>query len=650
MGCVGVALNVDQLAGDAGVAETVQHAAVQVLRQFDQGVVDGDGDASEVLRVQAAFVGQGADDGSRAHVLALAHLEAVGLEVAVAAVTATAVAATTVVAVPLVAVLTVAAVVLRRFLHQEVRSGLRLCGQGCGDVLHRHVLLLGVGTDQGTEEFELLGFERLGDRVRELLLAGLVDLVDGRQRHLLELRVGGALDGAEHAALTRGDEQDRLAGASGTAGAADAVDVALGVVRDVVVDHVADAVDVQAAGGDVGGHQDVQAAVLELVDGALTLVLRDVAVDRGSGESAGAQLLGHFLGLVLGAHEDDHGLELGDLEDAGERVQLVAVRGQQVALGDVRRGAGLALDGDLHRVVEVLLGDAADAVGHRRGEQGDLLVVRGVLEDALDVLLEAHVQHLVGLVEHQVAQVGDVQRALLQVVDDAARGAHDDLGAAAQAGELDAVGLAAVDRQDLDAAEVVGEGLEGVGDLQGQFTRRCENQSLRGALLLVDAGQDRQRESRGLAGARLGEADDVAPVHQERNGLLLDGGRRFEADLLDCVKDDLRQAEPVESRRGIGVLVLLGVSVGGGRLSAEISGFCFFRGVGVVIGCVVRIRVLRGIGVDCLRSVRFPGVLLRLVGGSSCCCVTLRVTLRFRLVQFIRLIHAAGGVIGNAHR
>ena len=61
-------------------------------------------------------------------------------------------------------------------------------------------------------------------------------------------------------ALARRDEQDRLAAAAGAAGAADAVDVALDVVGDVVVDDVADALDVEAARGDVGRDQHVELA------------------------------------------------------------------------------------------------------------------------------------------------------------------------------------------------------------------------------------------------------------------------------------------------------------------------------------------------------------------------------------------------------
>ena len=103
--------------------------------------------------------------------------------------------------------------------------------------------------------------------------------------HRLDGLARGALDRAQHAALARRHEQDRLAGAAGAAGAADAVHVALGVVRDVVVQHVADAVHVEAARGDVGGDQHVDAAVLQLLHGLLALLLLDVAVERGRGDA-----------------------------------------------------------------------------------------------------------------------------------------------------------------------------------------------------------------------------------------------------------------------------------------------------------------------------------------------------------------------------
>src|SRR5699024_6503357 len=76
-----VRLDVDELTGDTGVGQTVQDTLIHVLRQFDQGVVERDGDAAEVLVGQATLVGQGTDDGARAHVLTLADGQTVGGEV-----------------------------------------------------------------------------------------------------------------------------------------------------------------------------------------------------------------------------------------------------------------------------------------------------------------------------------------------------------------------------------------------------------------------------------------------------------------------------------------------------------------------------------------------------------------------------------------
>src|SRR3546814_16233653 len=76
-------------------------------------------------------------------------------------------------------------------------------------------------------------------------------------------------------------------------------------------------------------------AGLELVDRALALVLRDVTVDRGGGEAAGAELLGEFFGRGLGPGEDDHRLEVLDLEVPGQRIDLLRPRDEHVAQGDV---------------------------------------------------------------------------------------------------------------------------------------------------------------------------------------------------------------------------------------------------------------------------------------------------------------------------
>ena len=107
------------------------------------------------------------------------------------------------------------------------------------------------------------------------------------------------------------------------------------------------------------------------------------------------------------------------------------------------------------------------------------LSVGGVGEDRLDVVGEAHVEHLVGLVEHQEAQLRQVEGALVEVVHDPAGRADDDVDAAAQRAQLDAVPLAAVDGEHVHALDVGGVLLEGLADLQGELAGGREHQRLR---------------------------------------------------------------------------------------------------------------------------------------------------------------------------
>src|SRR5580700_8802633 len=74
-------------------------------------------------------------------------------------------------------------------------------------------------------------------------------------------------------------QRDRDARGAGARGAADAVHIGLRYVRQVVVYHMTDAVDVDAARGDIGRDQRPDLALAKRRQHALALALRFVAVD-----------------------------------------------------------------------------------------------------------------------------------------------------------------------------------------------------------------------------------------------------------------------------------------------------------------------------------------------------------------------------------
>ena len=100
-------------------------------------------------------------------------------------------------------------------------------------------------------------------------------------------------------------------------------------------------------------------------------------------------------------------------------------------------------------------------------------------------------------------------------------------------------------------------GVEALENLSRQFTCRAEHEHAAGLGLRLDAVlqnamQDGKREGRGLAGAGLGDADDVAAGQREGNGLGLDGGGREVILFFERTRDGIGEAEILKGGQKIG--------------------------------------------------------------------------------------------------
>ncbi len=229
---------------------------------------------------------------------------------------------------------------------------LRECG---GDVDRIGIVLLLVANDDVAEKRQVAGRQRIGDLLREFGDTFVVDRFGGRQLHRLDLLTGGAFDRAQQMSFARRDEQDRLTAASGAAGATDAVHVCFGVVRNVEIDDVADAFDVQSPRGHVGGDEDVEFAGFQPRDGLFALFLRHVAVQRRCGVAARLQTFREFHRRDARAHEYQHAVERFGFEQPRQRIELVDAGDDPVSLTDRLGGGRTQLDRDFLR-------DRADTV------------------------------------------------------------------------------------------------------------------------------------------------------------------------------------------------------------------------------------------------------------------------------------------------
>ena len=136
----------------------------------------------------------------------------------------------------------------------------------------------------------------------------------------------------------------------------------------------------------------------------------------------------------------------------------------------------LALDRDARRVLQVPSRNRQNPRRHRRRKERRLPRVGRRLQNRVEVVGEAHVEHLVGLVEDQHLQRVEAQRVAPQVIERASRRRDDDVGAAFEGADLLVHRRAAVERQD-GQPDALGVLVDRLGHLHRQLAGRDEHEA-----------------------------------------------------------------------------------------------------------------------------------------------------------------------------
>ena len=329
--------------------------------------------------------------------------------------------------------------------------------------------------------------------------------------------------------------------------------VALRLMRQLEVDHMADAVDIEAASRDIGCHQHPRAAAAKPFQGSLAGILRLVAVDGVGRHSGRRDLLGHPIRTVLGAREHQHAGQLLVVQQFAQQIGLVRAVHEIHELAHRFHRAGRRRYLHALRLIQDLCGQTGDVGRHGRGKQHRVAAHRQPADDLLHIVDEAHVEHAVRFIENEVGDAAELDMALLQKIEQPARRRHHDVDAARQRGDLGTLRDATEDDR-LAEAETGAVGAEIVVDLNRELARRRQHQCARttrtgpfrvtGKLL-----QDGKRERGRLAGARLRDAEQIFAGEQMRDGLLLNRGRNGVAFGSQRTQNGLGQTEGGEAGR-----------------------------------------------------------------------------------------------------
>ena len=337
-------------------------------------------------------------------------------------------------------------------------------------------------------------------------------------------------------------EADRRTVGTGAGRAADAVHIGLRHLGQVVVEHMGQLADIDAAGGDIGGYQHLGLAGLEVFQRGDAGGLALVAMDGRSRDALLGEVFCDLIRAVLGAaeHQRIHHRGLQVLDEPGQQEFLVALFHMIQALLDAVHGAG-------HRVHLDKGGLAQDAgrqlldLGGHGGAEHQVLALPGQLCDHLfHVMHKAHIQHPVGFVQHKDLKVRQVDEALPDQVVEPSRAGNEDVYPLFERFHLRCLPYAA--KNDGAAQlEILAVGVKALADLQGKLTGGGQDQGADGPLSAGRIGrepvQHGQRKSSRLAGTGLGTAHQIPAGQHRRDRRRLNGRRGLIACFLHSAQE-----------------------------------------------------------------------------------------------------------------
>ena len=320
-----------------------------------------------------------------------------------------------------------------------------------------------------------IGLHDVVHGLEELLLA---DFLWGRQYAVHEVLANLLLNLANLELLSGMDDRDGCSLLSGTTRTAASVGVACHIIRQTIVDNVSQIIYVQTAGSHIGSHQELNGMIAELLHGEVTLLLTQVAVQRLCIITILDELIRNILSLQLGAAEDNRKDAWIEIHHALQGEILVLGIYQIVDVVYMLSTLVARTHYDFLVVVQVVEGNLLDVLAHGSREEQSVSILRNVLEDGIDALREAHVQHLVSLIKHHVVHVLQLSHATINQIEQTARGSHDNLHTMLQGANLASDVGTAINCGNMQTVDVLGKTVQIVCYLEAELTCRTEDDSL----------------------------------------------------------------------------------------------------------------------------------------------------------------------------
>ena len=385
-----------------------------------------------------------------------------------------------------------------------------LADEGCGHVVST------VGRDQGLCQIGLFA-RRLAQRrmVQQTGIVAGLHVIGGRRLDPFGHDLGALQQALRLLEFGGRDDQGRNALFASPTGPARAVQQGIRRARQIGVDHQFQTRQVNAACSDVGRHTDLGTAIAQGLQGVGAFGLRQLSRQGHCGKAAVGHAGKEVVHIGPGLAEDDRSLRLMEPQQVEDRMFAVTHGHRNRLILDVGVLLGVGLHLDAQGVLLIGPRQRLDLFWHGGREHQCAAFSRARAKDELQILLKAHVEHLVGFVQNDGADLFELQAAALDMVAQAARSADDDMHATVQHALFGAVVHAADAGGNLGIGSLV-QPLELTRHLQRKFAGRRDDQSHRDIRIqkLIRSGQqfrgDGQAKGHGLARSGLRRDQKIA--------------------------------------------------------------------------------------------------------------------------------------------
>ena len=142
----------------------------------------------------------------------------------------------------------------------------------------------------------------------------------------------------EHAAFSGGDKQNSLPFAPCSTCPPNAVYVRITIERNVVVDDVSNALDIEASRCHIGGDHNIDLTRLQLLDCFDSSLLIDIAIQRRRVKTTLAQLIGEGRCALASSNKNNHTLGLFIPQKPSQRIEFIGALYQPIQLLDIGIG------------------------------------------------------------------------------------------------------------------------------------------------------------------------------------------------------------------------------------------------------------------------------------------------------------------------